>query len=151
MPRIDTAARDVTAAPARVYAAFIDPAALEVWLPPRDMTGVIEHFDARVGGGYRMVLNYLSGDAGKTGNGSDLIEGRFVEFVPDERVVHEVEFVSDDPAFAGTMRMTWSAEPLGSGSRVRMRAENVPSGISAAAHAVGLASSLGNLAAYLDR
>jgi hypothetical protein len=40
--------------------------------------------------------------------------------------------------------------PIAAGSRVEIRAENVPTGVSAADHAVGLASSLQNLAAHLD-
>jgi uncharacterized protein YndB with AHSA1/START domain len=41
-----------------VYAAFTDPAALVVWLPPGEMTGEVYSFDARVGGGYRMSLQF---------------------------------------------------------------------------------------------
>lgn len=37
------------------------------------------------------------------------------------------------------------------GTRVEIRADDVPSGISAEDHAEGLASSLANLAAYLER
>lgn len=36
--------------------AFTDPVALAVWLPPEEMTGEIDSFDARVGGGFRMSL-----------------------------------------------------------------------------------------------
>lgn len=152
MPRTDTAAREVTADPSRVYAAFVDPDALLRWLPPRDMVGRFEHFECRAGGSYRLVLTYdaVGGAAGKAGDGTDIVDARFVELVPNERVVQEIDFTSDDPAFAGTMRMTWSIEPSPTGSHVKIRAEQVPPGISAAEHAVGLASSLGNLAAYLD-
>ena len=61
-----------------------------------------------------MVLRYDDPVAspGKAGDGSDVVEARFVELVPGE---------------------------------------HVPPGISAAEHAVGLASSLQNLAAHLER
>ena len=36
-----------------------------------------------------------------------IVEVRYVDIVPDVRVVQAVDFVSDDPAFAGTMTMTW--------------------------------------------
>lgn len=152
MPRTDTAARTVPAPTDRVFAALTDAEALAEWLPPEGMRGRFERFDMRPGGSYRMVLEYLDArEAGKTGEGSDAVEARIVEIVPGERVVQEVEFESDDPAFSGVMMMTWAVEPAAEGSTVRIRAEGVPSGISAAEHAVGLASSLANLAAYLAR
>ena len=46
-----------------LYAAFLDPTALVDWLPPVDMTGEIQEFDARVGGGYRKSLLYPAGRA----------------------------------------------------------------------------------------
>jgi hypothetical protein len=67
------------------------------------------------------------------------------------RVVQAVDFVSDEPGYAGTMTMTWEVAPVEGGSRVEIRADNVPDGISAEDHATGLASSLANLAAYLER
>jgi hypothetical protein len=66
------------------------------------------------------------------------------------RVAQAVDFVSDDPAYSGTMVMTWELSPVDGGTRVEIRAENVPTGISADDHAAGLASSLNNLAAHLD-
>ncbi len=46
--------------------------------------------------------------SGKATADSDIVEARFVEIVPNVRVVQAVDFVSDDPAFAGTMTMTWT-------------------------------------------
>ena len=62
-----------------------------------------------------------------------------------------VDFVSDDPANAGAMTMTWQVTPVEAGTRVDIIAEDVPDGISAEDHATGLASSLTKLAAYLQR
>ena len=81
----------------------------------------------------------------------DIVEARFVDIVPGVRVVQAVDFVSDEPGYAGTMTMTWEVAPVEGGSRVEIRADNVPDGISAEDHATGLASSLANLAAYLER
>jgi hypothetical protein len=61
-----------------------------------------------------------------------------------------VDFVSDDPAFAGTMTMTWELSANNSGTRVEIRADDVPAGISPEDHAIGMASSLANLATYLE-
>ena len=62
-----------------------------------------------------------------------------------------MDFVSDDPAYAGTMTMTWAVTAVDAGTRVEIRADDVPDGISAEDHATGLASSLANLATYLER
>ncbi|WP_298323476.1 SRPBCC family protein [Haloactinopolyspora sp.] len=152
MARTDSASRVVSAPPERTYAALVDPDALSTWLPPTGMTGRFDHFEARPGGSYRMVLTYAdaSGAPGKATADSDIVEGRFVDIVPGVRVVQAVEFVSDYPAFAGTMTMTWQVEAEGNGTRVEIRADNVPAGISPTDHAAGLASSLANLAAYLE-
>ena len=100
-----------------------------------------------------MVLSYpdASGAPGKAPADSDIVEARFVDLVPGERVVQAVDFVSDDPANAGTMTMTWQVTPVEAGTRVDIVAEDVPDGISAEDHATGLASSLTKLAAYLQR
>jgi len=100
-----------------------------------------------------MVLTYAdaANAPGKATTDSDIVEAHFVELIEDERVVQAVDFVSDDPAYAGTMTMTWSATAIGDGTRVDFVAENVPDGISAADHAEGLTSSLANLAEHLAR
>jgi len=153
MPRTDAASRVIAAPPARVFAAFLDPAALVEWLPPAGMSGRFERFDPRPGGGYRLVLTYAdaTGAPGKSTADSDVVEARFVEIVPNERVVGAADFESDDPAFGGTMTMTWSVTPTEGGTRVDFVATNVPDGISAEDHAAGLASSLDGLARYVER
>jgi uncharacterized protein YndB with AHSA1/START domain len=142
----------VIAAPCdRVWAALVDPDALNAWLPPDGMTGRLEHFDARPGGGYRLVLTYEdpSNGSGKTTADSDSVDVRFVDVVPGRKLVQAVEFVSDDPAFSGTMRMTWTLDPVAGGTRINISAQDVPDGISAEDHAAGFASSLSQLAAYV--
>ena len=75
----------------------------------------------------------------------------FFDVVPGVRVVQAVDFVSDDPTHAGTMTMTWEVTAVDAGTRVDIRADDVPAGISAKDHAAGLASSLANLATYLEQ
>ena len=152
MPRTDRASRVIAAPLERVYAALVDPEALEAWLPPDGMSARFERFDARPGGSYRMVLTYADAFAepGKATADSDIVEARFVDIVPGARVVQAVDFVSDDPAYAGTMTMTWEVTAVDAGTRVDIRADDVPDGISADDHAAGLTSSLAKLAAYLE-
>jgi uncharacterized protein YndB with AHSA1/START domain len=153
MSRTDSASRVVAAPPDRVYGALVDPDALTAWLPPAGMSGRFEKFDPRPGGSYRLVLTYADASSapGKATAESDIVEARFTEIVPGVRVVQAVDFISDDPAFAGTMTMTWEVTGVDGGSRVDIRADDVPAGISAEDHATGLASSLANLATYLEQ
>ncbi|MFI2782589.1 SRPBCC family protein [Streptomyces sp. ALB3] len=152
MPRTDRASRVIAATPERVWAALVDREALTTWLPPAGMTGRFERFDARSGGSYRLVLTCsdASGASGKATADSDIVEARFVDIVPGVRVVQAVDFVSDDPAFAGTMTMTWDVTAVEEGARVDIIAEDVPDGVSAEDHAEGLSSTLANLAAYAE-
>jgi uncharacterized protein YndB with AHSA1/START domain len=153
MTRTDTASRVIAAPPDRVYEALVDPEALTAWLPPDRMSGRFDRFDARLGGSYRLVLTYADASTarGKATADSDIVEGRFIDLVPGERVVQAVGFVSDDPAYAGTMTMTWQLTAVDDGTRVDIRADDVPAGISAEEHAAGLGSSLANLATYVER
>jgi uncharacterized protein YndB with AHSA1/START domain len=119
------------------------------------MTGRFERFDARPGGDYRLVLTYDdpadAAAAAKSTADADIAEGRFVDVVPGERVVQAIDFVSDDPAYAGTMTMTWQVTPTDGGTHLEVVADDVPDGISAEDHAAGIASSLANLATHLER
>ncbi len=153
MPHADSGSRVIAAPADRVWAALVDREALQAWLPPGGMTGRFERFDARPGGSYRLVLTYkdASGAPGKATADSDIVEVRFVDIVPGERVVQAVDFVSDDPAYAGTMIMTWEVAAADAGTRVSIVAEDVPDGIAAADHAAGLSSSLANLAGYVEQ
>ena len=61
------------------------------------MKARVHTFDAREGGAYRMSLEYDDANhsaRGKTSEHADVVKGRFLELVPDERVVEVVEFES---------------------------------------------------------
>jgi uncharacterized protein YndB with AHSA1/START domain len=136
---------------AQVFNALVDRDALTTWLPPSGMSARFERFDPTPGGSYRLVLTYAdpSDAKWKTSAGSDIVEARYVDIVPDDRVVQTVDFVSDDPAFGGAMTMTWAVRAENGGSRVEITADDVPDGISADDHTAGLNSSLDNLADYV--
>jgi uncharacterized protein YndB with AHSA1/START domain len=152
MARTDRATLLIHADRERVFAALTSAEALLRWLPPRGMRGRFERFEMRDGGSYRLVLTYddASDAPGKTSADSDVSDVRIARIVQGERVVQEVEFETDDPAFGGTMQMEWSLRSGRMGTTVQFEARNVPEGIRARDHAEGLTSSLANLAAYLE-
>ncbi len=85
-----------------VFAALVDVDARTIFLPPMGMSGVFEWFDARPGGGYRMVLPYDDATTvGKSGANTDVVDVRFVAVDPRARLVEEADFVADDPRFCG--------------------------------------------------
>ena len=136
-----------------IYSAFTDPAALIVWLPPAQMTGEIDSFDARVGRGYRMSLFYPSSERvfrGKTSERQDSFTSRFLELDPPRKIVQAINFVSPDPAFAGEMIMVATFEPEDGETKVTLVCENIPPGIRPEDNEAGGQSSLDKLARYLE-
>jgi uncharacterized protein YndB with AHSA1/START domain len=151
--RVDTASRIIAASAQAIYDAFIDPECQARWLPPTGMTGRFDRFEAYPGGHYRMVLTYADGGAahpGKSAADADIAQGRFIVLEPGSRIVQTADFVSDDPAFAGTMTIEWALAPVTSGTRVTVAARDVPPGISAEDHVAGLTSTLANLAEFIE-
>ncbi|WP_152658074.1 SRPBCC family protein [Oceanobacillus sp. CFH 90083] len=150
--RTDTASRVITASPQTIYQAFVNPEELISWLPPKGMSGRIDSFDPRKGGTYRMTLTYEMDNShpGKTSENSDVTQGRFLELVPDKRIVQSVNFDSKDPAFSGEMIQKWYFETVSEGTKVTIVCENVPEGIRKEDHDIGLKSTLENLAGFTE-
>jgi uncharacterized protein YndB with AHSA1/START domain len=151
--RIDRASLRIAATPKRLYDAFVQASALIQWLPPRGAHGTIDALEPWPGGDFRMTLVFdeAASSGGKTTSNTDVISGHFVDLIPGERIALAINFVSDDPAFAGTMTMTWSFAPEHASTQVTVTAIDVPSGIGSAEHEIGMKSSLENLAAYMER
>lgn len=144
-------ARVIPAPPEALYAAFLDPQALAAWLPPGDMTGEIDTFDARVGGGYRMTLRYPPeerANRGKTTEREDVVEVRFVELDPPHRIVEAVRFVSDDPALGGEMTLTVTFEEAPGGTEVVLAFADLPPGLRPEDNETGARMSLEQLARW---
>ena len=71
------------------------------------MTCHVHAFAARVGGEFRISLAYdAPTGVGKTTAHTDTYHGRFVEFVPNKRVVEIDEFETEDPTLGGEMKIT---------------------------------------------
>jgi uncharacterized protein YndB with AHSA1/START domain len=145
--------RVITAKPEQIYDAFMDPAVLVTWLPPGDMTGKIQGFDGRIGGGYRMSLFYPPEERvrrGKTAEREDMVDVRFVDLVPAHRIVEAVTFVSDNPAFAGEMTMEVTFAPAPGGTEVTFVCRNLPPGLRAEDNEAGGRLSLEQLARLFE-
>jgi len=136
----------------QVYAALLDPAAVQQWMVPDGMTSEVHYFEAREGGQFRISLTYEEPTgAGKTTAHTDTHHGRFVALVPDERVVQAVEFETDDPSMQGEMLITYAlADAPDGGTDLRATHEMVPPGISPEDNATGWRMSLGKLARLVE-
>ncbi|MDQ8699606.1 SRPBCC family protein [Hyphomicrobium sp. LHD-15] len=151
--RTDTASRMIAASAHTLYRAYLDRDAIAAWRPPQGMRAEIHAFDPHEGGGYRMSFIYMQASdeaPGKTTAHADTFEGRFVELIPDQRIVEHIEFITDNPAFAGPMTIITTLKPVPGGTEVTVACENVPAGISESDHQAGLASSLANLASFTE-
>src|SRR5579859_686664 len=126
MPRTDRGSRVIAASPERVWAALVDPEALLAWLPPGEMTGRFERFEAQPGGSYRMVLTSPdpSGAPGKATADSDIVEARFVDIVPGKRVVQAADLVSETPASRSGQYSTTGTSPQQQGERCRTQSSS---------------------------
>ncbi len=136
-----------------VYRAFLDADAVAVWLAPDSMRGQVHTFEPHEGGSIRMSLTYQNPqDAipGKTSDDTDTFAGKFVELCPNERIVQVFEFESEQPEFAGEMRMTWSLTDADGGTEVSVLCEDIPRGIRLEDNELGSRQSLHKLAAFVE-
>jgi uncharacterized protein YndB with AHSA1/START domain len=151
MARIDRASRTIRASARAIYRAHLDPDALAAWRAPSGMRAEVYSFEAREGGGYRMALVHVGEGQGKSTEKADVFEGRFVELVPDRRIVERVTFETDDPAFRGAMTIATTLTPIEAGTRIDVAISDVPPGVTSEDHQSGMDSSLANLAAFVER
>ncbi len=131
-----SASRTILATPRAIFRLLLDGEAMANWRPPAGMSARIEHFDPRPGGRYRLALIYPDDGtaSGKTSAREDVVDGRFIDILFDERLVEEVRFESHDPRFQGPMRITTELTPVRDGTRVTITATDVPAGTSEADH-----------------
>src|SRR5687768_17420077 len=134
MPSTIRLHRVFQAPPERVYRAFLDPEALVKWMPPHGFTAKVHQLDARVGGSYKMSFkNFTTGSGNSFG-------GKYLELVPNERIVHTDEF--DNPGLPGTMKVTITFKKVLVGTEVHITQEGVPDVIPAEACYLGWQESL---------
>jgi uncharacterized protein YndB with AHSA1/START domain len=136
-----------------VYRACLDPDAVAAWRAPENMKGRAYVFDAREGGTFRMSLTYQDPQhlpGGKTSDDTDTFHGKFVELVPYERIVEVIEFESQDPRFAGEMRITTSFTDTDEGTEITVLCQDIPAGIRLEDNEMGSKQSLQKLAALIE-
>jgi uncharacterized protein YndB with AHSA1/START domain len=134
MPSTIRLHRVFAAPPARVFKAFIDPAAKCKWLPTNGFTGTVHHEDVRVGGTYRMSFtNFTTG-------GSHSFGGEYKEIVPGEKLRYTDKF--EDPNLPGAMDVTIIFKKVSCGTEVQITQEGVPDVIPAEACYLGWQESL---------
>ncbi|MDQ0603606.1 uncharacterized protein YndB with AHSA1/START domain [Streptomyces canus] len=137
----------VNAPRAAVYRMLVDADALARWRVPEGMSSEVHAFDAREGGAFRISLTYdLPTGTGKSGSHTDTYHGRFLELVPDERVVEEFEFETGDAALRGTMTMTTTLTDVAGGTEVVVLHEGIPDAVPADQNEEGTRMALAHLA-----
>ena len=111
--------RVLRSTPDKVYKAFLDADAMAKWLPPFGFTGRFHHFEAKVGGTFRMSFtNLSSGNVHSFG-------GEFQELLPFERIRYTDKF--DDPNLPGEMQVTVVLKPVLCGTEVHITQAGIPS------------------------
>ncbi len=116
------------------------------------MTSEVHELDPRVGGSFRVSLSYRDAARhGKTRESTDTYRGRFLELVPDERVVEAVEFDTGQAAMRGEMRITTTlTDAEDGGTEIEMTFEGLPPGVRPQDNEEGTRIALERLAALLE-
>ncbi len=134
--------RVLRAKPEKLYRAFLEPDAMCKWLPPYGFTCQVHHFEARVGGTFKMSFrNFGSG-------GSHSFGGEYLELVPNERIRYTDRF--DDPNLPGTMAVTVSFKPVICGTELDIVQEGIPEVIPLEMCYLGWQESLAQLAQLVE-
>jgi len=134
-----------------VYRALLDVDAIAAWRVPDGMSSHVHEFDPREGGSFRISLTYdTPGQAGKSAAHTDTYHGRFLRLVPDEQVIEEFEFETDDPDLRSTMTMTTTLTDSSDGTDVLVRHEGVPDRVPAADNETGTRMALAKLARLVE-
>lgn len=142
MPHTIRLHRVLKAPPAKVYRAFVDADALCRWLPPYGFLCNVEHFDAKVGGSFRMAFkNYTTGHAHSFG-------GEFLELEPNRKLVYTDRF--DDPNLPGEIKVTVELTEVFWGTDLKIVQVGVPEAIPEAGCYLGWQESLLQLANLVE-
>ncbi|QEY18791.1 polyketide cyclase [Cellvibrio sp. KY-GH-1] len=134
--------RVLRSTPEKVYRAFTDADAFARWLPPCGFTAKVHHFDAKVGGSYKMSFtNFTTGNSHSFG-------GTYLELTPHKYISYSAKF--DDPNLPGEMRTTVELTPVPCGVEVNIKQEGIPAVIPVSGCYLGWQESLQFLAQLVE-
>jgi uncharacterized protein YndB with AHSA1/START domain len=134
--------RVLATAPEKVYRAFLEADAMAKWLPPNGFACTVHHFEARVGGTFKMSFrNFTTGHSHSFG-------GEYRELVPNERLHYTDRF--DDPNLPGELHVTVTLKKVSVGTELNVVQEGIPDVIPVEACYLGWQQSLENLAKLVE-
>ena len=96
-----------------------------------------------------LVLTACGDDPATTAD-TDTFAGRFLELVPNTRVVQTLQFESDQPDLQAEMRITVTLADVPGGTEITWLHENVPSSIRPEDNETGWRMALAKLAALAE-
>lgn len=128
----------------RVYDAFLDPDAVAKWLPPGGYTAKVHHWDAKVGGTWRMSFTSLDK------KDHHAFGGAFVELKPHDRIRYTDKFETDHPDMQGTITVTITFKDAPGGTEVHVVQEGIPRAIPVEGAQQGWGMSMENLARLVE-
>jgi uncharacterized protein YndB with AHSA1/START domain len=134
--------RVLKTSPAKLYRAFIEPAAIASWLPPYGFVCTVHEMNVTVGGSHKMSFqNFSTGNAHSFG-------GRYLELKPGELVKYTDKF--DDPNLPGEMTTTISMRQVIGGTEIKILQEGIPAVIPTEMCYLGWQESLEKLAKLVE-
>lgn len=136
--------RLLTAPPARVWAAWTDVQALRKWCYPDGIILSAIHADIRPGGSHRFEM------ASQEGGDPYIAAGRYVELIPNERLVLSYGWEDDTGEVDVQMVLTVTLTPHDGGTRLILMQTGLPSAESRDSHAEGWTQTLNRLPPYLE-
>ena len=134
--------RVLRCAPDKVYRAFLSPLALAKWLPPHGFVCEVYHFEAQVGGRFKMAFeNFATGHR-------HAFSGQYQTLTPNELIRYTDTF--DDPNLPGDMQVTVTLKAVSCGTDVYIEQSGIPNVIPVEACYLGWQESLVQLAQLVE-
>lgn len=124
-----------------VFRAFTDPDQIKAWFGPRGYAVIIDRYEARPGGAYRLCMTAPDGSA-------HWLHGSFVTVEPPERLSFTWIWEQGDMAERETL-VTIGFRSSGAATEIDLEHSRLPSEGSREAHAKGWSSSFDCLADFL--
>ena len=109
------------APPEKAYRAFLEADAVAKWLPPFGYLCTVHHFDARVGGHFKMSFRSF------TNGNSHSFGGEYLELIENQKIRYIDKF--DDANLPGQMEVVVTLKPVSCGAELRVIQSGIPEAI----------------------